>query len=570
MSNDRLIILSILEQNQAEIAADISEAKFFELFCAYEILKDYDLSHDEITSGIIGAGNDGGIDSMYIFHNGDLIQEDTDFANLPKKKKNQIEFHIIQSKKVNGFGEEAINKLVSTTEELLDFSRSLDSLSSVYNSDLLSLIDRFRKVYTIVISSFPDISFHFYYATLGSEVHPNVKRKTDRLKQTIVGHFDNAVFSFNFIGARELLQLARRQAVSNFELEFTENPISTENGSYVCLVPLKNYYKFIVDKNDVLIKRIFDANVRDYQGNVKVNKAIQETLQNPGREDFWFLNNGVTIICPKASASGKKLIIEAPQIVNGLQTSYEIDAYFKNLKHEVEDYRKILIRVIVEQDAVARDNIVRATNSQTTIPQTSLRAADKIQRDIEDYLYQNDFYYERRKNYYKNARKPLTKIISISYLAQAVISILLQQPDYARARPSTLIDRDDDYTRIFNEKYPVSIYLTCIQLMKQIEEYLKYLKENVYEYSLVKKDINNVRFHILMYVGMSLTNNSYNIKTQDIQNVNLTLATNELISYQANKILQAYKEFGGNDQVSKSPEFTKHLIKVYEVPIHSV
>jgi hypothetical protein len=567
MSNDRLIVLNILEQKRSETATDLSESKFFEIFCASEILKDNDLSYDEINSGIIGAGSDGGIDSIYIFHNGDLIQEDTDFENLTRKRKSQIDIHIIQSKKVNGFGEEAINKFVSSTEELFDFSRSLDSLSSVYNDDLLSAVQRFRSVYNRVASNFPDISFNFYYATLGSEIHPNVKRKTDRLRQTVISHFDNAVFHFSFIGARELLQLARRQPSSTFELEFTENPISTETGSYVCLVSLKNYFSFFVDKNDVIIKRIFDANVRDYQGNVKVNKAIQDTLQNPGTEDFWFLNNGVTIVCPKATARGKKIIIEAPQIVNGLQTSYEIYSYFKNLKHEVEDSRKILIRVIVEEDPVARDNIVRATNSQTAIPQTSLRAADKIQRDIEDYLYQNDFYYERRKNYYKNTEKPISRIISISYLAQSVISILLQQPDYARARPSTLIDRDDDYTRIFNENYPVSVYLKCIQLMKRVEECLKTYAE---EYSLARKEINNIKFHIVMSVAMRLIDKSSNIRVQDIEAIEPVKANNHFIREELDRVLQTYRKLGGTDQISKGSVLVKQLLDTFRIPLQVV
>ncbi|MEB3233739.1 MAG: AIPR family protein [Leptolyngbyaceae bacterium] len=564
MSNDRLIVRNILEQKHSETAADLSESKFFEIFCASEILKDFDLSYDEINSGIIGAGSDGGIDSIYIFHNGDLIQEDTDLENLTRKRKSQIDIHIVQSKKVNGFGEEAINKFVSSTEELFDFSRSLDSLSSVYSDYLLSAAQRFRDIYNRVASNFPDISFTFYYATLGSEVHPNVKRKTDRLRQTVVGHFDNAVFNFNFIGARELLQLARRQPSSTFELEFTENPISTETGSYVCLVSLKNYFSFFIDKNDVIIKRIFDANVRDYQGNVKVNRAIQDTLQNPGTEDFWFLNNGVTIVCPKATARGKKIIIDAPQIVNGLQTSYEIYSYFRNLKYEVDDSRKILIRVIVEEDPTARDNIVRATNSQTAIPQTSLRAADKIQRDIEDYLYQNDFYYERRKNFYKNTGKPISRIISISYLAQSVISILLQQPDYARARPSTLIDRDDDYTRIFNEKYPVSVYLKCIQLMKRVEECLKAYSD---EYSLVRKEINNIKFHILMSVAMRLISKSSNIKVQDIEAIDLVQANNDFIREELDRVLQTYRELGGTDQISKGPVLVRELVDTFQIPI---
>jgi hypothetical protein len=42
------------------------------------------------------------------------------------------------------------------------------------------------------------------------------------------------------------------------------------------------------------LEYIFDANVGDHAPDVKVNKGIQTTLSNPGGDDFWWLNNGVT------------------------------------------------------------------------------------------------------------------------------------------------------------------------------------------------------------------------------------------------------------------------------------
>lgn len=567
MSNDRLIVTSILDQQRKDTAAEMSESRFFEFFCSSQLLKDYDLSYDELASGVIGSGNDGGIDSIYIFLNGELIQEDTELENIARRRKNQIDIHIIQSKKVNGFGEEAINKLISSIEDLFDLSVELKSLSTVYGSELRTIVGQFHDVYKTIISSYPDIHFNFYYATVGDDVHPSVRRKVDRLRQVVIKHFDNATFNFDFVGARELLQIARREPVSNFELEFIENPISTENGSYVCLVPIKSYYNFFVDENDVIIRRIFDANVRDYQGNVKVNKAIQDTLQNPGKEDFWFLNNGVTIVCPKASATGKRLLIEDPQIVNGLQTSFEIYAYFKGLRYDSNDPRKILVRVIVEEDAASRDNIVRATNSQTAIPETSLRAADKIQRDIEDYLYHNEFYYERRKNFYKNAGRPVARIVSISYMSQALISILLQQPDYARARPSTLINKDEDYVRIFNSKYPVQLYLACIKLMKRVEDFLRTRSDNI---QLSRKDINNIKFHLAMLATMALTSKGNNIRVEDIQAIDITRISDQFLLDQAVKVLDVYKQLGATDQVAKGSVFVDRLIRDFQSSVSNV
>jgi len=256
MSNDRLIISSLINQKHADLAEEMTESKYFELFSATEILKDYDLSYDEIYSGLIGAGNDGGIDSIYIFLNNELIREDTDIIKMSKKRKNQLDLHIIQSKKSNGFSEEAINKLISSTEEIFDLSRAINTLTQAYNKELLDNIAKFREVYDRIVTTFPELNFHYYYATLGDEVHPNIKRKEEKLRQAVIKLFDNAEFKLSFLGARELLRIARREPFTSFELEFSENPISPETGSYVCLVPLKNYYNFIIDDKGSINKHM--------------------------------------------------------------------------------------------------------------------------------------------------------------------------------------------------------------------------------------------------------------------------------------------------------------------------
>src|SRR5690606_29441313 len=124
---------------------------------------------------------------------------------------------------------------------------------------------------------------------------------------------------------------------------------------YVCLVNLRDYYSFITE-DDVLSKSIFEPNVRDYQGKTPVNAQIQDSLRETKGEDFWWLNNGVTVLCSQASVSSKTLIVENPEIVNGLQTSVEIFKYFNETKHQSDD-RNILVRVVVPE-ANSRDRII--------------------------------------------------------------------------------------------------------------------------------------------------------------------------------------------------------------------
>ena len=76
--NDRIVLNTVLEQNRKELAPDQSINEYFEIFAAEQVLKQYDLSYEEIIEGRVGAGGDGGIDSIHLFVNGSLIQEDTE------------------------------------------------------------------------------------------------------------------------------------------------------------------------------------------------------------------------------------------------------------------------------------------------------------------------------------------------------------------------------------------------------------------------------------------------------------------------------------------------------------
>lgn len=46
---------------------------FFEYFSSAQVLKSYDLSSEEILSGIVGGEHDGGCDSAYLFCNEELM-----------------------------------------------------------------------------------------------------------------------------------------------------------------------------------------------------------------------------------------------------------------------------------------------------------------------------------------------------------------------------------------------------------------------------------------------------------------------------------------------------------------
>lgn len=553
-TNDQIILEQILKERCAESGDEISLPDYFEIYSASEILKDYDLTYDDIDYGIVGKGGDGGIDSIYTFINGEQLKEDTDINS--NQKKNHIELILIQSKTSANFKEDAIIKFRESAQDLFNLSNDPDEFSSRYSADLIDKIKLFRESYSKLAKTFPVIEVSYFYATQGDEVHPNVNGKVNKLREDISKLFSGAKFSFEFVGATKLLEMTRNVPSTSRNLELAESPIGTTAGSYLCLVNLSKYYEFISDTGS-LVRSIFESNVRDYQGSVVVNTGIRNTLSNVNSENFWYLNNGVTIITPKAVMAGKQLTIDDPQIVNGLQTSHEIYQHFSQLDDHTGDDRAVLVRVICEEDEDARDRIIRATNSQTSIPPASLRSSDDIHRNIEDFLKANDYYYDRKKNYYKNQGMPVSKIISIPYMAQTMMAITLLKPDSARARPSTLINSDTEYKRIFSLDLPIDIYLKAIQIMKAVENFLK--PENCGR-ELERKTITNIKFYVAMVVSIKYVGGKKNIseKLGAIPSVELT---NEILQESLDCVLNEFNALGATDQVAKGSELVAKLLE---------
>jgi hypothetical protein len=546
-SNDRIILDKILEQKRAGVAPDTSASRFFEIFTAEQILKDYDLSYDEIDSGIVGDGGDGGVDSLYLFLNGELVQDDTDLSGV--RKNVSIELVLIQAKSSPGFSEAAIDRLKAFTEDLLDLSKDVSSLSSVYNQAVLTIIKRFRSLYENLAAKFPSLTVSYCYASRGDQPHQNVARKAEALKESVHRLFSSAESDFKFLGAGELLQLARRAPRATHALKLSENPISSSGAvAFVCLVSLSEYFEFITDEKGSLLRSIFESNVRDYQGTTEVNEGIQATLLEMVGDEFWWLNNGITIIAARATLSGKTLTIEDPQIVNGLQTSTELFNHFKK-NNTREEKRTLLVRVIVPPAPESRDRIIKATNSQTQIPVASLRATEKIHRDIEEYLRPYGLYYDRRKNFYKNEGRPIEKIVSIAHLAQSVMAIALQRPNDARARPSSLLKRDSDYETVFNSKYPIPLYLSCANLTKLVDKSIRILDQ---------KDQTNLRFYVAMYLSCLITDSASPSPAQ-LAGINVSSISDEMVTEARQVVFETYAKVGATDQTAKGTELLAAL-----------
>ncbi|MGW4846454.1 AIPR family protein [Nocardia brasiliensis] len=453
------------------------------------------MSYQQIEDGIVEGTNDGGIDAVYTFYNGNLVEIDSE-SGIGERPT--IELELIQAKNERGFKELVFQKLIDHLPLLLQLDDD-PTLRLEFNERVLERFAIFRSVFLKSSSKFPELTIRIRYVTKSVD-SPNekVQRKSARLRTRLVDDFRDARVDVDMIGAAELNNRARSRSTETLKLRVAEGPISAEKGGLICLVRLIDYYDFISDESHELRQGIFEENVRGYEGATVINRAIGSTLRQGdiSSVDFWWLNNGVTILGRRVQPSGKTLAIEDPQIVNGLQTSKSIYQYFYDLRTPgklAEDngtQRNVLVRVVETGDEAISAQIIKATNSQNRVSLASLRATEPFQRDIEEYFARHQLYYERKKNTYKDRGKPRSSIVEVLELAQAVSSILLWEPHTARAKPSTLI-RDPLYDKVFKRTSPLMAYVKCIQIMRRVDNYLE-----VHQNTMSRSDRSNIRYHL--------------------------------------------------------------------------
>ena len=551
--NAQILLENLIEQEFLNNDNYSSISDYFEFFSASQILKNQGLSDDEVDNGIVGKGLDGGCDSIYLFLNNLLITPDV-VEHISAPKDSILEMIIIQSKKTTSFGEDAVMKWKTISGNLLDLSKTKTDFTARYNADVLEAFTTFRDTYTRLITSRVKLKFRFYYETLASELHPNVIKQAEELKETIKGLFPNAVVEVTFVDSDALFDMYNAVIENRVNLKFADIPISPNQKNYIALVDLKSYFNFIVNDEGDVRKSFFDSNVRDYQGKNNVNSSISETLHRADDNDFWWLNNGVTVLATEATlVNNRELQIVNPEIVNGLQTSMEIYNYFSENREALEsEKRSILLRIIVPDNEESRDQIIFATNNQTNIPKATLRVTDPIHLQIEMYFKSRGLFYDRRKNYYKNQGRKPAEIVGVSFLAQCLITIFLKKPDYARARPSTLLNDEKTYNELYEKNNDLEVFYRVALLGKKIQKNVR----SGSDYSSAEK--SDILYYVL-YAVIADVLGKKNITPADIKNLDMDSVTDTLIEDIRNRVYEIYKQHGGNGRVAKSAEFIQYI-----------
>ncbi|MFG3116756.1 AIPR family protein [Streptomyces sp. NPDC048197] len=560
-NNDQRLLDRILEDQHRKLAPDKTRDDFFTFFSADKALQDWDLDNDEITDGIVDGAHDCGIDGLWTFVDERYITADAHQFLPPRATK--IELVILQAKNTSGYQETVIEKLHFHLPTLLDMGREEEDLIDHTNAKLLDRTRRFLHVLEELASSFPQVRIKVIYASKAAETpHPNVKSKGDRLRRELAKITSDTTAEIEYLNAADLRERTARGAKAVAQLVFTETPMSTSLGEgYVCLARLDEYYRFITSDNEALRLELFESNVRDYAGSTVVNNAIGETLKSGTGEDFWWFNNGVTVVADAAQIAGKKIVMKEPQIVNGLQTSHEIYSYVQNGGQHRD--RSLLVKIVVAPESgTARDRIIRATNSQTQLPAGALRATESIQKDIEESLHQaGGYYYERRASYYRNLGFPLDRVVSMARLAREFTAFALREPHVALRHSDALLLDDQHYVQIFSTRHDLDIYRLSLDIHTRLRTFLTQYAE---DHPLLGETVENWLYPLASMSAHTLTR-LRQPSPRDLLNIDLDHLNEALMTRMTGTLEHNFKaalrrsKAGGVDRIARTSDFTIKL-----------
>ena len=200
---------------------------------------------------------------------------------------------------------------------------------------------------------------------------------------------------------------------------------------------------------------LLERNIRRYLGlhSNRVNQAIYKTLiDQQKRDNFYFFNNGITMICKKfrhnaLQGENYQLKLEGIQIINGGQTCKTIQqTIYPNQKQLLEEnFEKVyvLIRIyeLAEDDQDFVRDITFATNSQNPVDLRDLKSNDEFQTQLEIGLKDMGYTYKRKREEGGGG----SSIVTSSIVAEAVLAIWRNKPQQSKFR------RKEHFGKLYND-----------------------------------------------------------------------------------------------------------------------
>ncbi len=486
---DSYINKNIVSGNTVEIG------NLFTKWCLYYL---FERSEDEQEEDIkYNGANDNSIDAL--FEQGDKL-------------------FIVQAKYNNSHKWEAIPKFVADIKRLANNIVVGDRQEIKEASALIQNYINEKK----------EISL--YYITNNNIDVTFERPKVKNLSEELEGNYYN--FSLNVFGLDEINEyiedklndIPKKYDGAKLCLGICSDAIEADD-TLIAQVSLKDFFDF-VSKGDEFL---YYSNIRNYLKRTDVNKGIENTLRNESN-NFWYYNNGVTIVCDEWRRINRVVSITTPQIVNGCQTANSIKLFFKgipNLEYD-KHFGKLLVKIIMDRGRGKRNLITQYTNSQNSVKGKDFYSLNGFQREKKSMLEEVGYFYEiqsgsalAEKSKFKGEEKykyllpdKFDNVISAKDLVQSYVSGIKQHPGIAYGKAGELTPVGDKWNLV-TEDAPFSIeYFLYSYLV------FKYAKTNL-DYNSKSKDFKRSASLFFVYTYFKMLTRIL-VKAEQLDPYNVT------------------------------------------------
>lgn len=430
----------------------ISQVERGRAFLDWTLLKlfnrvETDLENDDIKDGVLftDGARDYGIDCAFV--DGDIL-------------------YIIQGKLREYHNHDNVSAFIENISRFFDLenaqrirSKLVPVRSSIFDDEIREI-----RVYYITNNYMDDENASYSYTQLCKKFNETYTQSFGKtVSVNIIGYE-----KYDLIQTGILLELPKEVKKSQSKIVLARFFENRDKTSVVAEIPLKELAR-LVKYNE---KYIFASNIRNYKGLNAINKGIKDTYEKHPK-NFWFYNNGVTIVCSKYDLDMDRgnITIYAPQIVNGCQTAKTIyDCWEQSsarAKEEIDG--TILIKVIQDSKSEHRKNITKYTNSQTAVTGKDFFALEDFHVTLQKSFKELGYYYEIQSNsikyvtqQYKGAERyqhlfdaefKKRNAVNAKSITQTYVAALLKMPAKARSI-GQFMPGCDKYDLVFNSSTP--------------------------------------------------------------------------------------------------------------------
>lgn len=420
------------------------------------------LSHEETFDCLTEGGGDFGVDAVHI---SEPIENEFTVCLFQGKYQQKLEA-------TANFPENGIKALIFAVQRLFDPSLKISYINPRLASKLGEILSFIQEGYI------PQV--RLIACNNGQRWNESAQQEINRAQAS----FGNQVL-FEYVNHNDLVTILQATKSVNDKLQLSGKAMIEDFNFSRILIGRVAVHE-IADLMKRHGERLLERNIRRYLGlrGNRVNEAIYATLQNEEEnENFYFYNNGITLVCDKFSynalqGENYQVNIENLQIINGGQTCMTI--YKALLEGQLELFERvknafILVRLYQLPTGNSSEFIQKvtfATNSQNPVELRDLRANDYIQKRLEMDIAQLGYHYQRKRSDISSKNND----ISISVTAEAVLAIWRKRPHqtkfFSREHFGKL------YSVIFTDDLNGSQAIIAVLLFRIAENHRKRPPEN--------------------------------------------------------------------------------------------